>query len=196
MKKHAYLLVVAISLLNFSCKDNANSEIVEQRTQHQAEINQAKNPYLIALGIYAAVQIAIKLAEGQWSKETIYNNEGKPIGTREKCSGVGVCKAQGNILSNNAPLSYRNTYDDSYFDYNSSAYLGSKENNVILGMIKSEADEEAFNKFFYDEIINISAPLIIDNRDILNRYKAEDPITVQGDYHVYKEDDFYYIIIK
>ena len=189
------LLVLAIVLTTSCNKRNGSVKLLNNDEVHVTE----RVPWIpIIAGI---VYIVVHITEGQYHHEITYNPDGTIASDNTWCDGFGSCCIKGLYNTAGNLSTYSNIssidYGDDY-DYTGEAQLLKTTDNKILFKITNDsANMVCFNNFFYDNVIKISRPLIIDNREILNslgrdQYRA---IIVQGDYEVYDLDDGKFIVI-
>ncbi|MBR4137093.1 MAG: hypothetical protein IKU05_01650 [Bacteroidales bacterium] len=193
-------LLIAAIFFSTSCRKQ-EAPIVPQPVQQAGQT--PEKGLVITLAIIAAVTIAvIEVTEGHYHKEVITNPDGTQT-TREWCEGFfGHCsihaRATGLPSNPTGLISISSVGNGKDFDYTGSCKLARTEDNKIVLLAPNDPTNRDFNKnFFYDETINITKPLIIDNPDVLkllNRGHLR-AIKVEGTYEVYESTEGKFIVI-
>lgn len=174
-------VVLSISLVLSSCskEQNVNDIVSEQNNTIE---NVEKSWWHAFIAVVAAVVVIIECTEGQYYEHTIYHQDGTIASIEKGCKGIGHCAINAR-KTNSAPISSF-VYEE-IGDFTLPAMLITCENGkIILAIEKNEKNEKEYQQFFYDKVINISRPLIINNADILKTLHIDTPCIIQGDYVV------------
>lgn len=179
LEKTVLFLIIFGMLFNCSsCSKESN----EQYSGTESIANQDKGPWWKII-VIAVTTIIVECTEGHYY-EIQYSDNGHII--HEKgCKGLGHCALNGKNATNGTPLSSITDYGR-IGDYAVKAVLGTTEKGEVILMLNSAENVSTFNRFFYDDIINISRPLIIDNEQIMKDLNLIEPIKIEGDYLVHK----------
>lgn len=193
INKTIIALIILSIIASTSCKKQETAAKLPETNQVQA-INKA--PWIpIIVGV---VYVIVHVVEGQYYKEVTYNPDGTVASIKEGCKGWGSCSVIGE--KRNASGAYTSissvTYSNDY-DYSGEAQLmKTKDDKILLKMSNEPNNEVCYKNFFYNDVIEISRPWIIDDREVLGKLGRHDKaITVQGKYTVYTLEDGKFIII-
>lgn len=191
--KSIIALLVATIVFSTSCKK-------QETAAKLPDPNQTTTIKAIPWGpiIAGAVYIIVHVTEGHYTKVTTYNPDGSVASVTEECKGWGSCSIKGETQNSSGELHSVSSvvYGDDY-DYTGEAQLVKTVDDKILLMINEENNNTCYKNFFYDKVIEISRPWIIDNPEVLEiiGHKDGKEIIVQGKYEVYEFKDSKYIII-
>lgn len=193
INKTIIALIISSIIASTSCKKQETAAKLPETNQVQA-INKA--PWIpIIVGV---VYVIVHVVEGQCYKEVTYNPDGTVASIKEGCKGWGSCSVIGE--KRNASGAYTSissvTYGNDY-DYSGEAQLmKTKDDKILLKMSNEPNNEVCYKNFFYNDVIEISRPWIIDDCEVLGKLGRHDKaITVQGEYTVYTLEDGKFIII-
>ncbi len=193
---HKTIIAILIAAIVFatSCKKQETPVKLAETTQAQVI---EKVPWIPIIG--GIVYVIVHVTEGQYYKEVTYNPDGSIASIKEGCKGWGSCSVRGETQNAAGVFSSVSSviYGDDY-DYSGEAQLvKTKDGKILLKMSNEPYNEDCYKNFFYDDVIEISRPWIIDNPDVLKEleYSRDKAITVQGKYPVYTLEDGKYIII-
>ena len=186
-------LLIAAIFFSTSCRKQEAAVKLPDTNQAQT-INRVPWIPIIAGVVY----IIVHVTEGQYYKEVTYNPDGSIASEKEGCKGMGSCSVRGekqNAAGGYSPISSV-VYGEDY-DYEGDAQLIRTADDKILLMVGEQNNNTCYKNFFYDKVIEISRPWIIDDPEVLDKLGRRNGknITVQGKYEVYTFEDSKYIII-
>lgn len=192
--------LVSALIFSTSCKKQETVKLPEPAQQSQQ--TQDKVGWF-AVVIVAAVTIAIiEVTEGHYHEKTITHPDGTQS-VEKWCEGnFGHCgmHARATGLPSNptgfTPISSITENDE--YDYTGSCQLVRTDEGKILLLVPDTPDLATFAKnFFYDKVIEITKPMVIDNPEVLRMLHRDydDTITVKGKYEVYRAKEGSFIII-
>lgn len=196
IQKSIFSILVLAIVFTSSCKKKQAS--VKSPNNDEVCVTE-RIPWIpIITGI---VYLVVHITEGQYHHEITYNPDGTIASDKTWCAGLGSCSIRGLYKTTGSLSTYSNIssvdYGDDY-DYTGEAQLlKTSDNKILFKITNNSANLICFNNFFYDNVINISRPLIIDNPEILNILGRGQnrAIIIQGNYEVYDLDDGKFIVI-
>ncbi len=192
--------LVSALIFSTSCKKQETVKLPEPAQQSQQ--TQDKVGWF-AVVIVAAVTIAIiEVTEGHYHEKTITHPDGTQS-VEKWCEGnFGHCGMHARAtglpsnptgLTNVSSLSVGDEYD-----YTGSCQLVRTDDDKILLLVPDTPDHKTFARnFFYDKVIEITQPMVIDNPEVLKMLNRDElgAITIEGKYEVYRAKEGTFIII-
>ncbi len=187
-------ILIAAIVFATSCKKQEAPVKMPETTQAQTI---DKVPWIPIIG--GIVYVLVHVTEGRYYKEVTYNPDGSVASIKEGCKGLGSCSVRGEKQNASGGFTSISSvvYGDDY-DYSGEAQLiKTKDGKILLKMSNEPNNEACYQNFFYDNIIEISRPWIIDDYEVLDKLERlyDNAITVQGKYEVFTLEDGKYIII-
>lgn len=143
------------------------------------------------------VTVATQAMNGRYTQLQGYDSSGRPF-TYTTCKDFwGTCSMPSRRIANGQSISTQDEIIDNADSPSREIRAHLIPTNVgVLYAIDKINDQDDCDYFFNSEIKTISGTLVIDNPEVLASLNKSAPIIVHGDYDVYEDDQYKFIIIS
>src|SRR5690606_5284065 len=185
--------VTFLSLGLFSCSNDDGATTDKQQNNESLIKTNA-----LPLWPFVVIKIISESVDGKYYLEIEYNSDGSIRSEKEGCRGfLGTCKMPSRLKSSSESVSLDSSPLD-YIESGSSRLINAELLKTHFGILyainkKEYSDDCEF--FFNTDKKEISGELIIDNPKVLKELEVTKPIIIHGEYKVYENEDYKYIII-